>query len=120
MAINLEEISYRKINLKQMMQYIDENDPSFKEEFKKACVETVAEKFEKVPKKNSKGEPVFRKNKKGETVPVMVLVPVEGSKVNKPRLNIIKAKKAFYNKFAPHLLPSSDDKKSALAKLLEW
>lgn len=120
MAINLEEITYRKITLEQMMQYIDENEPSFKEEFKKACVETVAEKFEKVQKKNSKGEPILRKNKKGELVPKMVLVPVEGSEVNKPRLNIIKAKRAFYKKFAPNLLPSSDEKKSALSKLLEW
>ena len=112
-------VDYKKITLAFMLDYIEENAPQDKAWFKKVAYDLRPEK-QKVFLFNSDGSPKMKVNKKGEKYQVSKMVSVEGSDV-KPVFNLLKAKRAFCERYMSDILPKAKPKApKATDRLKDW
>ena len=103
-----EKISFNKMTLQFMMDYIEENYPKDKPWFKSVAYDDVVPTM-RVPK-TVNGQPIMKFSKRqNKLVVAYKMVPIEGAPAV-PHFNLLKAKRAFCERYMPELLPKSQGK----------
>ncbi len=122
-------VEFKKATLKDMMDYIKENAPKDKSWFKSVSFDTRKTKVS-VPVLDGEGNPVMyqEKDKAGnpkfkDGKPVMrqkVKMVESADGEEKELFNLLKAKRAFYGKYFPELLPVAEKKVKPSDELKDW
>ena len=119
----------KKVKFENMRDYVKEVKPEDKAWFKSVAIENVKKK-KGIKQFNADGSPVMiqvkDKHKKPkfneDGTPMMKQAikyeEVEDSKA-KPKLNLLKAKKAFYERYFPTLW-KQEDKENLIDSIMDW
>lgn len=120
---------FNKLTMREMMDYIAEKHPEDKEWFASVAFESKKKK-KAVNKKDADGNLIYKqaKDKNGKKkfnedgTPMMIVakeyVEVEGSK-EEMRMNLLKAKNAFCDKYMPDLKPEKEKKDKPISEELK-
>ena len=124
-----EFVEFKRATLQDMVSYIAENAPNDKAWFKSVAYDTRKKKVA-VPVLDKDGNPITYQEKDKDGNPkVKNGKPVIRKKVKmveiedgeeKAVFNLLKAKRAFYSKYFPKLLPVAEIKSKASDLLKDW
>ena len=110
---------YKKVTVEQMVEYIKTYHPEDKAWFKSVSLDTVPAKTKRQYQTDDKGEVIYKPNKKGKMIPAVKVVAI-GSET-KVQFSMLKAKKAFFEKYMPEAMPKKkEEKASAVDELMTW
>ena len=109
---------FKKLTLGQMAKYIEDNAPQDKKWFKEQAFEMRCKKVA-VLQFDANGNPVMKTHKNGKVKQAVKMVNVEGGE-KKPVLNLLKAKRAFCERYMPELIPTAKDTTKASDLLKDW
>lgn len=111
---------YKTLTLDQMKKYIEENAPQDKAWFKSIAFETRKKKHA-VKQVDGEGNPIMKESKKnkGKQYQATKMVDVEGG-AEKPVLNLLKAKRAFCERYMPDIIPQPKEKSVAEEIFENW
>ena len=124
-----EFVEFKKATLQDMVSYIEENAQKDKAWFKSVAYDTRKKKVA-VPVLDKDGKPItYQEKDKAGNLKFKDGKPVIRQKMKmvetadgeeKAVFNLLKAKRAFYSKYFPALLPVAEDKPKASDLLKDW